>query len=104
MESEKENNESTEAPSGKELTPTTEFDKLTSSNEKAAKLAKEHQHKFKQLTVRYEELRGRMKLKIIAAQNIMKELQGNIYDVSHMKEVMKLLKLEFTNTEKDYNE
>jgi len=45
-----------------------------------------------------------MKLKIIAAQNIMKELQGNIYDVSHMKEVMKLLKLEFTNTEKDYNE
>ena len=47
MESEKETNESTEAPSGKELTPTTEFDKLASSNEKAAKLTKEHQHKFK---------------------------------------------------------
>jgi len=67
MESEKDNHENSEATSEKQTTPTTEFDKLATSNEKAAKLAKVHQHKFKQLTGRYEELRGRMKLKIIAA-------------------------------------
>jgi len=68
MESQKDINESTEAPSEKEVTPESEFNRLISSNEKAEKLATVFNHKFKQLTGRYSELSGKMNLKLNGAE------------------------------------
>ena len=88
--------------STKEITPEIEFNRMVNSNNKVKIIAKEHKHKFKQLEGRYEELSVKMEVKLNETKNKVKQLQSCICDVSDMKQVMKLLKLEFKNAAKDY--
>ena len=72
MENQKDINESTEAPSDEKINYSSEFDHLIGSNENAEKLSKVFVHKFKQLSDRYEELSGKMNLKLTATKKTVK--------------------------------